>query len=370
MNLKSYPMKKLILIFFAIIPLLSWGQSDKKYLEPLQTIDGKINFSTQIKAPTISRQVLYDILYKWADERYKPDQKMNARIIFTDKDKGTIIVSGEEYMVFSASMLSLDRTRIYYHLQIDCSSEKVKLQISRIKYWYNEDRDGGERYKAEEWISDENALNKAKTRLLPISGKFRRKTIDLNDELVKSVQTTIGEYLLSKSGREDTTPKIIVTSDTPSEVPSVTTVVSPAVAPTQPSVEQKVVAMNADPKVNETKLSDENIIASANRITITSGNDEQFEIGKESWGGLGNLFGKDVTFCLIDTQKTMANMLLSQNDSYTISFYIKEKTEAALVIKCKKISTQTISGEEANKMNSNNSNSRKYNMYVGELVKE
>ncbi len=63
-------------------------------------------------------------------------------------------------------------------------------------------------------------------------------------------------------------------------------------------------------------------------------------------------------------------MLLSQNDSYTISFYIKEKTEAALVIKCKKISTQTISGEEANKMNSNNSNSRKYNMYVGELVKE
>ena len=100
MNLKSYPMKKLILIFFAIIPLLSWGQSDKKYLEPLQTIDGKINFSTQIKAPTISRQVLYDILYKWADERYKPDQKMNARIIFTDKDKGTIIVSGEEYMVF------------------------------------------------------------------------------------------------------------------------------------------------------------------------------------------------------------------------------------------------------------------------------
>ena len=30
------------------------------------------------------------------------------------------------------------------------------------------------------------------------------------------------------------------------------------------------------------------------RMTITAGNDEQFEIGKECWGGFGQLFGKDV----------------------------------------------------------------------------
>ena len=38
-------------------------------------------------------------------------------------------------------------------------------------------------FKAEEWISDKEALNKDKTKLYPKSGKFRRKTVDRVEEI-------------------------------------------------------------------------------------------------------------------------------------------------------------------------------------------
>ena len=44
---------------------------------------------------------------------------------------------------------------------------------------------------AEEWITDENALNKAKTKLLKYSGKFRRKTIDRKDEIFENITNAL-----------------------------------------------------------------------------------------------------------------------------------------------------------------------------------
>ena len=78
-------------------------------------------------------------------------------------------------------MVSLDLQ--LYPLMAECSDNKVKVTIFRISYWYEEERDGGERFKAEEWISDAAAINKAGTKLYPRSGKFRRKTIDRVEEI-------------------------------------------------------------------------------------------------------------------------------------------------------------------------------------------
>ena len=47
---------------------------------------------------------------------------------------------------------------------------------------YGEGRDP-QAYRAEEWIDDDNALNKKKNKLSKMSGKFRRKTIDRKDYL-------------------------------------------------------------------------------------------------------------------------------------------------------------------------------------------
>jgi colicin import membrane protein len=46
---------------------------------------------------------------------------------------------------------------------------------------------------AEEWISDEYAVNKKRTKLYPISGKFRRKTIDRKDFIFNKFETLLNE---------------------------------------------------------------------------------------------------------------------------------------------------------------------------------
>ena len=104
-------------------------------------------------------------------------------------------------------------------------------------------------------------------------------------------------------------------------------------------------------------------------MTITAGNDEQFEISKECWGGFGEFFGKKVAYLLIDTQKTMGNLLMTQNESYKISFFTPDNSQPTLVFNCKKLMSQNINGEEAKKMSPNCETAKSYNMYVGEVLK-
>ena len=61
----------------------------------------------------------------------------------------------------------------------------MQLKQTNLSYYYDEDMEGnkGQIYRAEEWITDSRSLNKAQTKLLPQSGKFRRKTVDRAKEL-------------------------------------------------------------------------------------------------------------------------------------------------------------------------------------------
>ena len=111
----------------------------------------------------------------------------------------------------------------------------------------------------------------------------------------------------------------------------------------------------------------EEAIKNAVRMTITAGNDEQFDINRESWGGFGELFGKKVTFSLIDTQKKALNMLMEQSEIYKITFYSSDN-QPILTINCKKLMTQNVNGEEAQKMSKNCVANKSYNMYVGEII--
>ncbi|GFH99748.1 DUF4468 domain-containing protein [uncultured Phocaeicola sp.] len=346
-------MKKILFLMLLCLPFIAMAQTDPKYLAGAITLDdGKVSFKTEIQAPSLTKDQLYDTMLKWATERFKPEGKFNARVLYTNENKGSIAAGGEEYLVFSSSALSLDRTRIYYQLFITCGNGKCDIEMTRIRYWYDEARDGGEKYSAEEWIVDDMALNKSKNKLAPICGKFRRETINLKDDLFKSIQNTLGNKVLNSS-----------------QVAAVTT--TPVTSPTQ--------QVNASENITEVKIADnatdapaqsiEEQIKAASRITITAGNDEQFEIGKECWGGFGKLFGKEVTFCLLDTQKTMSNMLMAESKSYKISFYHLGEDKPFVVVNCKKLTQQSLNGEEAKNMNPANDGSKTYNMYVGEVMK-
>ena len=349
-------MKNLISLLFLCLPFLVHAQTDEKYLEGAITLkNGKVTFSTEMVTPAMTKEQIYETILDWANKRFQPTEKMNARVLFQNPEEGSIAIGGEEYLVFSNSALSLDRTRIYYQMKVLCENGKSNIEMSRIRYWYDEARDGGEKYEAENWIVDEWGLNKSKTKLAPICGKFRKKTIDLKDELFMEIQSVLGNKMIELGLKPaPITPEAQV-----------------QIVQAQP-ISKPVEIMQSEPtpeKVSHTSDDLETIITQSSRMTITAGNDEQFEISKECWGGFGELFGKKVVFCLIDTQKTMGNLLMTQSENYKISFYQSNNNQPALVINCKKLMAQTINGEEAKKMSPNCIVGKSYNMYVGEIIK-
>ena len=303
----------------------------------------------------MTKDQIFETLLSWSKERFQPTEKMNARILFQNPEEGSIAIGGEEYIVFSSSSLALDRTRIYYQLKIFCENGKSNIEMTRIRYWYNEARDGGEKYEAENWIVDEWALNKSKTKLAPICGKFRKNTIDLKDELFKEIQAVLGQKMIDLGLKAAP-----VTPESHVQVANSQQVLVPTELKDTTPKSEKVIQASDDM---------ETLIAQSVRMTITAGNDEQFEISKECWGGFGELFGKKVAFCLIDTQKTMGNLLMTQSYNYKISFYLSNNNQPAVVINCKKLMVQTIKGEEAQKMSPNCIVGKSYNMYVGEILK-
>ena len=349
-------MKNLISLLFLCLPFLVHAQTDEKYLEGAITLkNGKVTFSTEMVTPAMTKEQIYETILNWANKRFQPTEKMNARVLFQNPEEGSIAIGGEEYLVFSNSALALDRTRIYYQMKITCEYGKSNIEMSRIRYWYDEARNGGEKYEAENWIVDEWGLNKSKTKLAPICGKFRKKTIDLKDELFMEIQSVLGNKMIAlglKSAPIKPEAQVQIVQAQP--------------------ISQPVEIMQPEPtpeKINQASDDIETIITQSSRMTITAGNDEQFEISKECWGGFGELFGKKVVFCLIDTQKTMGNLLMTQSENYKISFYQSNNNQPALVINCKKLMAQTINGEEAKKMSPNCIVGKSYNMYVGEIIK-
>ena len=127
----------------------------------------------------MSQDEIYERLLGWMDARLKENEN-TSRVVFSDKEKGQIVGIGDEWIVFSSTALSLDRTKILYQLTVTCQPEKSVLEVEKIRFNY---REGKEKYTAEEWIVDKYALNKAKTKLVRGLAKWRRKTVDFVDDL-------------------------------------------------------------------------------------------------------------------------------------------------------------------------------------------
>ena len=160
---------------------------DQKYLRgAVPVIDGKVTFTKTFEAPGKSAFQLYNIIGKFFQDVTREPNQINSQIVKADTTDYELGASYEEWLVFQNNAFSLDRTRFYYVLKAICQNGKVKLEMSHIRYLYEEQRNP-KRYKAEEWIVDEEAVNKKNTKLLPLSGKFRRKTIDRKDDLFNKI---------------------------------------------------------------------------------------------------------------------------------------------------------------------------------------
>jgi colicin import membrane protein len=193
-------MKKLFLAFLLIMPILAAakGPVNAKYLKGgVPEENGVIVFRKSFTVPSMSTEKIYSTLYNYVKNAViEPAiHEQRTRILSDGKEDGIIVAKVEEYMTFSHVFLNLDRTRFIYQLQAQVEGNKVKLAISQISYYYNEDREGknGINYKGEEWITDKEAVNKKGTKLYPRSGKFRIKTIDRVEEIFENCMNAFEE---------------------------------------------------------------------------------------------------------------------------------------------------------------------------------
>ena len=85
----------------------------------------------------MSQDEIYERLLGWMDARLKENEN-NSRVVFSDKEKGQIVGIGDEWIVFSSTALSLDRTKILYQLTVTCQPEKSVLEVEKIRFNYRE----------------------------------------------------------------------------------------------------------------------------------------------------------------------------------------------------------------------------------------
>ena len=191
-------MKKLFIAIMMCLPLSMAAQNtwempeetengssvDQKYLVgAVPVVDGKVVFQTVVNAPGKSASQVYNIVKAYLMKMTKEaNQFEQSRIILDDSIKHEVAGSYQEWLVFKSTPLVLDRTRMMYNLVVKCEDGKADITMTRIHYLYEEEREP-QTYKAEDWITDKEGLNKKQNKLARVSGKFRRKTIDRKDFL-------------------------------------------------------------------------------------------------------------------------------------------------------------------------------------------
>lgn len=168
---------------------------DAKYLAEgaVPVVDGAVCWQTTINAPGKTAKQIFDILHKQMEKMTKePNQIANSAVVLNDDEKYELGAVFHEWLVFKNSALSLDRTQLNFLLKVKCADGKADVEMTRITYNYDLDRKPVH-YTAEEWITDKYSVNKKRTKLYPISAKFRRKTIDRKDFIFNKFNTLLNE---------------------------------------------------------------------------------------------------------------------------------------------------------------------------------
>ena len=172
------------------VPMLAFAKEkrdDSKYLAgAVPEVNGQVLFQQAFAVKDKNKQEIYAVMKDYIRQMTKEEIQMRGtKMAMEDSVAGTVVGRFEEWMTFKKKPLVWDRTRFRYLLTAECSDGKCHMTLTQISYYYEEDNDGynGRTYRAEEWINDANALNKAKTKLLWGSAKFRRKTVDRVEEI-------------------------------------------------------------------------------------------------------------------------------------------------------------------------------------------
>ena len=168
---------------------------DAKYLGgAVPMVDGKIEWQLDVDVPGKSADEIYGTMLQYLTALTKSDNQLEGSCVaLVNKTDHIIAANVREWLVFTDKLLALDRAKFYYTVIAYCKDGHLTVTLGRISYRYEDggDDNDGTLYKAEEWINDENALNKKKTKMYRGPKKFRKKTIDRKDYLFDSIKKAV-----------------------------------------------------------------------------------------------------------------------------------------------------------------------------------
>jgi len=169
--------------------LSGFAQIDSHYGKgAVPVVNNHVTFEKTLPIPAgLNEKWAYAKVLKWVENRFVEPTVISSKFVEQDDTNYHLILQAEEYLTFKRNWIVLDRTRINYLLEITPADGGMMVRMTRIRYWYEENRDGGRRFTAEEWITDEQCYNSSKTKFLRATGKFRIKTIDLFDQLTEEL---------------------------------------------------------------------------------------------------------------------------------------------------------------------------------------
>lgn len=371
--------KLLFVLACLCLPLLLQAQKrdDGKYLAgAVPEVDGKVVFSKEFSIPGMSQDEIFERMQKWMQVRLKRNGNETSRVVYANKEKGQVIGMGEEWIVFSSTALALDRTSVQYQIGAFCQPETCELRIEKIRYTYGEGRDQ-EKYVAEEWITDEYALNKSRTKLVRGLAKWRRNTVDFVDALCMEAAdalsaASIEQILASADAEKDNektdeesekavvnagptviTPKREVSHVTPQENKKQTqAVVATPVEPMQPAIASTDGYRETDPA----QLSSDIIQIGSGKLVVVIGTDafNMTMMTANAGGSLGKMSGKSVIYTFLTPDQNHDQ--IDRAEIYTVRFYPNGQQEPSVILECKKLPSQEpLEGQPR--------------MYIGEILK-
>ena len=163
-------------------------------------VDGKVTFTQTFDAKGKSKAELYALIGYYCEKRFAPSTSRGewddsnffknlefSRVLSGDRREGTIKCQGAEELVFKKSFLVYNWSEVYYKLLFEIEDEKVKMTINNIYYIYKGGGVENERYYAEDWITDENVVNK-KGNILKRPYNFRSSTLKMVTKLANEIK--------------------------------------------------------------------------------------------------------------------------------------------------------------------------------------
>ena len=370
-------MNKLTILFLALLLALPMAmkaetakekRDDSRYLAgAVPEVDGKVVFSKEFQIPGMSREEIYNTLMQWMTERLKENGNTNSRVVYTNKEQGTIAGIGEEWIVFSSSALSLDRTLINYQLTVTAKTGSCLVELEKIRFTYRET----EKYKAEEWITDKYALNKAKTKLIRGLAKWRRNTVDFADDAFMDVAVAFGAKdtrprVESKKKKKEEEEKLVpdyVTAAGPIVIGAADKQTEVKVAAAEPAQQVNNANNASNTQVSNTQVSaaqknkvsaempayievdlkqipgDVYALMGSSTLVISIGKDafNMTNMTANAGGALGYQSGKAVAYCTLSAEQPYET--IEKTDSYKLKLYDSKQpnSEPLVIIECKKL---------------------------------